>query len=338
MDILNFISWIKGRRQVTSVDATKTLLPVGLKDPKRDDGYLAGAITVQDFIDQVGTGAQGPQGVQGPQGPQGIQGDQGVQGVPGVNGSIGPVGPAGLNWQGAWVSGGSYVVDDAVGFGGASWFCINNTSGTTAPNLDDVNWALLANIGATGPQGLTGATGPQGIQGVQGIQGPQGLQGIQGIPGVNAPKFVSTGPFGTFSTTNVVLTAILIPANTFSNIDSFDIVVHLNKQTGYNAFTSIFVNTTTSIGVGSGATQIAFTSGGTTGFRFFSIKRTFFINGGNTYCINQSGSFTTDDITNTTGIPVSTVPINWTQNQYIMVAGRVDNAAFSVVCQGIRIY
>jgi hypothetical protein len=54
MDILNFISWIRGRRQVTSVDPAKTLLPVGIKDPKRDDEYIAGAITVEDFATQVG--------------------------------------------------------------------------------------------------------------------------------------------------------------------------------------------------------------------------------------------------------------------------------------------
>lgn len=54
MDILNFISWIKGRRQVTTVDPAKTLLPVGLKDGRRDDDYLAGAITVQDFANLVG--------------------------------------------------------------------------------------------------------------------------------------------------------------------------------------------------------------------------------------------------------------------------------------------
>jgi hypothetical protein len=53
MDILNFISWIKGSRVVTSVDPTKTLLPVGLKDNRRDDGYLAGAITVSDFAAQL---------------------------------------------------------------------------------------------------------------------------------------------------------------------------------------------------------------------------------------------------------------------------------------------
>jgi hypothetical protein len=56
MDILNFISWIKGRRQVTSVDPAKTLLPVGLKDGRRDDEYLTGAISVQDFIAQITTG------------------------------------------------------------------------------------------------------------------------------------------------------------------------------------------------------------------------------------------------------------------------------------------
>ena len=54
MDILNFISWIKGKRLVTSVDPAKTLIPVGLQDASRDDGYLAGAITVADFAAQVG--------------------------------------------------------------------------------------------------------------------------------------------------------------------------------------------------------------------------------------------------------------------------------------------
>ena len=53
MDILNFISWIKAGRQVITVDASKTLIPLGLKDNRRNDGYLAGAITVEDFINQI---------------------------------------------------------------------------------------------------------------------------------------------------------------------------------------------------------------------------------------------------------------------------------------------
>lgn len=55
MDILNFISWIKGGRVVTTVDPAQTLLPVGLKDNRRDDGYLAGAITVADLQTNLST-------------------------------------------------------------------------------------------------------------------------------------------------------------------------------------------------------------------------------------------------------------------------------------------
>ena len=49
MDILNFISWIKGKRIVTSVDTDKSLIPIGFKDGRRDDDYLAIAMTVKDF-------------------------------------------------------------------------------------------------------------------------------------------------------------------------------------------------------------------------------------------------------------------------------------------------
>jgi hypothetical protein len=145
MDILNFISWIKGKRQVTTVDPAKTVIPLGIKDGRRDDDYLAVAMTVEDFTAQVASVI--PSGAQGPQGPQGIPG---------------AVGPAGLNWQGSWSALGTYVADDAVGYGGASWFCINpvGPSGTT-PNLDP-NWALLASQGAIGPVGPQGPVGPSG--------------------------------------------------------------------------------------------------------------------------------------------------------------------------------
>jgi len=49
MDVLNFISWLKSKRQVTTVDASQTLIPLGLKDPRRGDGYLPGAISVEDL-------------------------------------------------------------------------------------------------------------------------------------------------------------------------------------------------------------------------------------------------------------------------------------------------
>lgn len=56
MDILNIISWIKGGRRVTSVDPSKSLLPVGLKDDRRDDGYLPAVISVGDLAAQIGGG------------------------------------------------------------------------------------------------------------------------------------------------------------------------------------------------------------------------------------------------------------------------------------------
>ena len=49
MDILNFISWIKGKGYYTTVDSAKTLVPLGVKDPSRDDQYLPGAMTVENF-------------------------------------------------------------------------------------------------------------------------------------------------------------------------------------------------------------------------------------------------------------------------------------------------
>lgn len=106
--------------------------------------------SLEDITATVGVGSEGPQGVQGPAGPPG------------------PVGPAGLEWQGDWNTNSSYAVNDAVGFNGASWFCIDEVTGTGNPNpeVDTTSWALLAAQGAQGQQGLQGPTGPQGPAGV----------------------------------------------------------------------------------------------------------------------------------------------------------------------------
>lgn len=108
---------------------------------------------IKDVVDYVDQEIADITLTPGPTGPAGPTGAQGI---------AGPVGPAGLEWQGAWVSGTSYVVDDAVGYNGASWFCVNATSGTTSPNLDPINWALLAAQGSPGPQGAQGIQGPAG--------------------------------------------------------------------------------------------------------------------------------------------------------------------------------
>jgi hypothetical protein len=120
--------------------------------------------TIEDIASSVSLAAEGPQG------PPGVQGEQGIPGTAGA------VGPAGLTWRGSWVSGTSYVANNAVGYNGASWFCILATSGTTNPSADATHWALLASQGAQGIQGIQGI---QGLQGIQGIQGPASAQNLQ---------------------------------------------------------------------------------------------------------------------------------------------------------------
>lgn len=160
-------------------------MPLGVKIDRRDDDYVSVTMTVQDFTTQVASSI--PAGAQGPIGPQGVPG---------------PVGPAGLNWQGAWSNAGVYVVNDAVGFGGASWFCINPVGPSPSdPASDPLNWALLAAQGSTGPQG------------------PQGIQGPVGPAGSSNPNFsvVPSGLVSVSSPFNVVVSFSTIPANTFDN-------------------------------------------------------------------------------------------------------------------------
>ena len=173
---------------------------VGATGPQGPQG-IAGVTGAQGAASTVA----GPIGPQGPQGIAGIVGAQGSTGATGIQGSVGPIGPAGLNWQGTYSASGTYVLNDAVGFGGASYYNILACSSCAGnPSSNTTNWALLANIGATG---ATGATGPQGIQGIAGTigtqgvtgatgaAGAQGIQGIQGLTGAQGPQGV-TGATG----------------------------------------------------------------------------------------------------------------------------------------------
>ncbi len=155
-----------------------------------------------NYIVTTGGGAQGPPGPQGPMGPQGPAGVvgpagiQGTQGVQGIQGTPGPVGPAGLEWKGLWSALGVYVQDDAVGYNGSSYFCINNVGpSAVTPDVDNANWALLASQGATGPQGIQGIQGPVGPVGPTGPQGAQGPQGVAGSIGATGPQG-AVGPAG----------------------------------------------------------------------------------------------------------------------------------------------
>jgi hypothetical protein len=153
MDILNWLYLAKNKFVRTTIDNPKDLMIFGAKvgANKRGDVYQNYAMEINDFAATLPAGPTGPQG---------------VAGVAGPAGAPGPVGPAGLNWQGSWSASGTYVIDDAVGYAGASWFCIDPVGpSATPPNADPTNWALLAAQGATGATGATGLQGPTGPAG-----------------------------------------------------------------------------------------------------------------------------------------------------------------------------
>jgi len=293
MDILNFISWIKGKRQVNVVDPVKTLLPIGIKDGRRDDNYLAGAISVADFLTQVGTGTQGPQGIPGVQGPQGNDGPQGIQGETG----------AALTVLGSYPDQASFLAGAGglPGSAGEAWIILSDGSlevwNTTTNVWDDAGDLL----GPAGPQGIQGVQGEQGIQGIQGIQGlkgdtgntgakgDQGIQGIQGVSGTSgletwtrySPTFQATGMTftgsnGTYPTYNsyyvkaglLVSFVIEIDFTTVTNFGTgqYKVALPFAPAFGYNHFSGwIWADPNISPDIGTGHTILnADTAGITT--------------------------------------------------------------------------
>lgn len=326
MDILNFISWIKGKRQVTSVDPTRSLLPVALKDGRRDDDYLTGAISVADFSDQVASiippGPTGPTGAQGPEGPQGVPG---------------PVGPAGLNWQGAWSAAGIYVIDDAVGYNGASWFCIANVGPiATTPDSDPTHWALLASQGATGPQG------------------PQGIQGPAGTGSSSAFSQVNNSPVYTFPVgVNYVADFLTIPANTFNT--STKAVLELSaliSKIGLNGVFTLDVYITNTLPVVNNTvitgTKIAGAITTSISQRTQKVEKEIAVNGNTIYYLSVVSSTTSNSdsavlasasnyeatIFNSGLVSTS---VNWTQNVYLTLVINSGSASDSFGARYITI-
>ena len=192
MDILNWLYLAKNRFVRDQPGSLQDLMIFGSKVgfTKRGDKYQNYAMEIGEFAQILPPGPAGPQGVAGPAG------------------APGPVGPAGLNWQGAWSASGTYAVDDAVGYAGASWFCIDPVGpSATPPNADPTNWALLA------AQGATGATGATGLQGPTGPQGPSGATMLLTTTGTGGNSSFVAG------TLNVPVYQTQIPHLEWNNTD-----------------------------------------------------------------------------------------------------------------------
>jgi hypothetical protein len=178
-----------------------------------NDSLILQKINGEEISVTLPEGPEGPEGAQGIQGVQGLEGPEGPQGVQGPAGPIGPVGPAGLEWQGQWSSENSYVENDAVGYDGASWFCINDVGpSATPPDEDTANWALLASQGAQGPQGVQGPTGPQG---------PSGVVSYTDGP-LNSGTFSQAATFAKLSL-NFTRVFVTSPTNNFVGLSSVDL-------------------------------------------------------------------------------------------------------------------
>jgi len=164
------------------------------------------------------------------------------------------------------------------------------------------------------------------------------------IDGFNVGKkyalVTSTTPTGSVNATSITLIhSILIPANTFVADDVVTIETCNSKSATNNTFSQYFyINTSASL---SGAILIATNTAVANNIRAAQLYRRLAINvaagtGNATIAVNSTIS-ARDDIgvaNYTTGF--STLLINWTVDQYLIVAGSVVSTSDSLTCEWIK--
>jgi hypothetical protein len=304
MDILNFISWIAGKKRVVNTVPNDSLLPIGIATPQRDDKYTTVAITVSDFASQIGTvGPPGPPGTPGANGAQGIPGAVGPQGIQGLVGSTGPVGAAGLNFVGTWSAATAYSPTDVVFYNGSSYVCSNAVGPiATTPDVDTANWDFLA------------------------------LQGLEGPQGASVPYFYLSGTYTINTITDAMFGSILIPANTYTGVEAITVSAQFIKITGHTANTKFWINTTNTL---IGATQLAYYQSASP-IRYAGMMRTFYLDGTNVYIFPELSSNFTDTTASTSA--AQTKIVDWTVDQYIIFSGSVSTAGQNIICRGVKIF
>jgi len=290
-NISNFFNIIRNGRTKTTLDPTD-MIAVGTRNVINRSEYQDTAISFADLEAQVAVaGAQGPPGALGPAGAQGAQG---------IQGAAGPIGPAGLTWQGIWSAATVYAANDAVSFGGASYFAINAVGpDPNDPTVDTVNWALLASQGADGPQGPTGG----------------------GFMIQSAGRVTSVPAGGA----QFEFRSFLIPGGTFSTGDIFNVISGFIAVTGTtgNFIYETYINTIPGLG---GATNL-FDITMNNSRRYMNTIQTFYIDdsgtGFTTGPAATLGSITSGFTQYNTS--ASDFTIDWTVDQYIIIAGRNDS-------------
>lgn len=209
------------------------------------------------------SGVAGACGVSGTAGTNGACGVSGVAGACGVSGTTGACGVSGVsgvaggatNWLGAYSSGTTYHINDAVSSNGSSYICIATTTGNAPPNA--TFWSLLAQEGACGVSGTAGVAGACGVSGVAGSNGACGVSGVAGtngacgVSGVAGACGVSgvAGACGVSGTTGAcgvsgVAGSTATSTPTASTAAAWDASVNMSA----NAFFEKFTTTATAVG------------------------------------------------------------------------------------------
>jgi hypothetical protein len=163
------------------------------------------------------------------------------------------------------------------------------------------------------------------------------------IDGFNVGKkyavVTSTTPTGSVNSTSITLiNSLLIPANTFSSGDIVTIETCVTKSAANNAFSFYFyVNTSATL---VGATLVATNTSVATATRAAQLYRRLTIDvaagtGNATIAVNSTFGVR-DDISGTYTTGFSTLSINWTVDQYLIVAGSVVSTSDSLTCQWIK--
>ena len=163
------------------------------------------------------------------------------------------------------------------------------------------------------------------------------------IDGFNVGKkyavVTSTTPTGSVNSTSITLIhSILIPANTFVADDIVTIETCISKSAANNDFSQYFcINTSANL---VGSILIATNTAVANNIRAAQLYRRLAINvpaGTGNATISIDSSFSArEDVGGgyTTGF--STLLINWTVDQYLIVAGSVVNTSDSLTCQWIK--
>lgn len=135
-------------------------------------------------------------------------------------------GPPGMTWQGAWNSGTSYAIDDAVSSGGSSYIAIAANTNQAPPNA--TYWNVLASQGSTGATGPTGPTGPTGAAGT----------GLVQIAKVTTASSQATIVFSSIAATYQALRIIVMGRDTSSSVNNSNLFMYFNAdQTAANYIT-----------------------------------------------------------------------------------------------------